>query len=310
MTIYGVGPGRLRPQRVGQRRRAVRARPRCAAGHLTPAEFLDLNAKVGSWKPPSQMVQEGCPFIPATCADPAQFDPWSSRNMRLSPDGGVTPAPRTTGDRQAIAAAYESGLVFHGRHRHPDHRLAALPRGPAGHAQLPPVLRHPPADAQPRRPGRQPGHLVHRRPAGGRLRPDAGGAGRDRRVDGQHPVEPVGRRGREQAGARGRPLLHHRGPADRRRAARVGRHPRRPAGRARARRSSRSTARRGPSPAGRSRAASSPATGSPSRPLSTAASTAPGYPVPPNASDWSRSSRPACATTASGTPASPDTSGG
>ncbi len=60
------------------------------------------------------MVQEGCPFVPAACANPAQFDPWSSRNMRLSPDGGVTPAPRTTGDRQAIAAAYESGLVFQG----------------------------------------------------------------------------------------------------------------------------------------------------------------------------------------------------
>jgi len=83
-------------------------------GHLSSAEFLDLNAKVGSWKPSSQMVQEGCPFVPTSCADPAQFDPWSSRNMRLSPDGGVTPAPRTTGDRQASAAAYESGLVFHG----------------------------------------------------------------------------------------------------------------------------------------------------------------------------------------------------
>jgi hypothetical protein len=83
-------------------------------GHLTAAEFLDLNAKVGGWKQASQMVQEGCPFVPANCADPAQFDPWSSRNMTLSSDGGVTPAPRTTGDRLAIGAAYESGLVFHG----------------------------------------------------------------------------------------------------------------------------------------------------------------------------------------------------
>ncbi|NUT33487.1 MAG: hypothetical protein HOV79_10465 [Hamadaea sp.] len=83
-------------------------------GHITPAEFLDLNAKVGTWKHPSQMVQEGCPFVPAACADPAQFDPWSSRNMLLSPDGGVTPAPRVTGSREAIAAAYRSGLVFQG----------------------------------------------------------------------------------------------------------------------------------------------------------------------------------------------------
>ena len=35
------------------------------------------------------MVQEGCPFISALCAIPAQFDPWSRRNMKLSPDGGV-----------------------------------------------------------------------------------------------------------------------------------------------------------------------------------------------------------------------------
>ena len=83
-------------------------------GHLTTAEFLDLNAKVGSWKHPSKMVQEGCPFTPAACADPAQFDPWSSRNMLLSPDGGVTPAARTAGSREAIAAAYDSGLVFVG----------------------------------------------------------------------------------------------------------------------------------------------------------------------------------------------------
>ncbi|GIG88680.1 DUF6351 family protein [Plantactinospora endophytica] len=84
------------------------------SGRITPAEFLDLNARVGSWKPQPEMVQEGCPFTPTACADPAQFDPWSARNMRLSPDGGVTPAPRTTGDRQAIRAAYESGIVFTG----------------------------------------------------------------------------------------------------------------------------------------------------------------------------------------------------
>jgi len=84
------------------------------AGHITPAEFLDLNARVGSWKPQSQMVQEGCPFTPAACADPTQFDPWSARNMRQSPDGGVTPAPRTTGDRAAIDAARSAGLVFRG----------------------------------------------------------------------------------------------------------------------------------------------------------------------------------------------------
>jgi hypothetical protein len=62
------------------------------------------------------MVQEGCPYFPApNCTDPANFDPWSARNMRLSPDGGLTPAPRTTGDRVAIAGAYRTGHVFTGR---------------------------------------------------------------------------------------------------------------------------------------------------------------------------------------------------
>jgi len=112
-TIYGVGPAgyaRSAWDNVGVQYGLTALRD----GHLTPAEFLDLNARVGSWKAARDMVTEGCPFVPAACADPAQFDPWSARNMRLSPDGGVTPAPRTTGDRQAIAASYRSGLVFTG----------------------------------------------------------------------------------------------------------------------------------------------------------------------------------------------------
>ena len=31
-------------------------------GHITPAEFLDLNARVGTWKEAEDMVQEGQPF--------------------------------------------------------------------------------------------------------------------------------------------------------------------------------------------------------------------------------------------------------
>jgi hypothetical protein len=81
---------------------------------ITPAEFLKLNATVGSWKNSKDMVQEGCPFIAALCSDPAQFDPWSRRNMRLSPDGGVTPAPRREGNMDAANAAYTSGIVFRG----------------------------------------------------------------------------------------------------------------------------------------------------------------------------------------------------
>jgi hypothetical protein len=77
---------------------------------ITPAEFLDLNAQVGSWKDSSEMVVEGFPFVGN---NPFDFDPWSSRNMNLSPGGG-TPAPRRSGDLDAIAAAYESGMRFDG----------------------------------------------------------------------------------------------------------------------------------------------------------------------------------------------------
>ena len=84
------------------------------SGNITPAEFLKLNATVGAWKEGKDMVQEGCPFISALCAIPAQFDPWSRRNMRLSPDGGVTPAARREGNMDAANAAYTSGIVFRG----------------------------------------------------------------------------------------------------------------------------------------------------------------------------------------------------
>ena len=83
-------------------------------GNISPAEFLKLNATVGTWKESSDMVQEGCPFFPPGCTNPGNWDPWSSRNMRLSPDGGATPAPRREGDMSAARAAYESGIVFRG----------------------------------------------------------------------------------------------------------------------------------------------------------------------------------------------------
>ena len=84
-------------------------------GAITPEQFLDLNANVGSWKPSHEMVQEGCPYIPAACASPANVDVWSARNMNLSPDGGVTPAARREGNREAGYAAYRSGMVFRGK---------------------------------------------------------------------------------------------------------------------------------------------------------------------------------------------------
>ena len=96
-------------------------------GHITPAEFLDLNARVGGWKESKDMVQEGCPFArPRAC--PAHR-PWSARNMH--PRGrrrDARAAAQGDLDRDASAPT-RSGLVFDGDDRHPDHRLAPLPRG-------------------------------------------------------------------------------------------------------------------------------------------------------------------------------------
>ena len=80
-------------------------------GTITPAEFLDMNAQVGSWKEAPDMVTEGFPFAGN---NPLDFDPWSARNMNLSPDGGITPAARKSGDIEAINAAYTSGMRFDG----------------------------------------------------------------------------------------------------------------------------------------------------------------------------------------------------
>ena len=110
-----------------------------AAGEITPEQFLEVNAEVGTWKETPDMVAEGVPFenqqvvIGRIAAQrgitPAEvlvglatgvipftelFDPWSSRNAHLSPDAGTTPAPRRDGDLAAIRGAYESGLVFRG----------------------------------------------------------------------------------------------------------------------------------------------------------------------------------------------------
>jgi uncharacterized tannase-like protein DUF6351 len=83
-------------------------------GSITPEQFLDLNANVGSWKASKDMVQEGCPFIAALCATQLP-DVWSARNMQLSADGGATPAQRREGNRDAQHAAYRSGMVFRGK---------------------------------------------------------------------------------------------------------------------------------------------------------------------------------------------------
>lgn len=89
-------------------------------GNITPAEFLDLNASVGSWKNESDMVQEGCPFISQLCDAldftqslyPEQIDPWSWRNINVG--SLAQPAPRKVADPGAIDSAFSSGMVNRG----------------------------------------------------------------------------------------------------------------------------------------------------------------------------------------------------
>jgi hypothetical protein len=74
-------------------------------------QFLDINARIGSWKRPHEMVQPGFPFVEEF--DPLNFDPWSIRNAnRGLNEFGV--APRKEADIGAIQAAFESGIIFLG----------------------------------------------------------------------------------------------------------------------------------------------------------------------------------------------------
>jgi hypothetical protein len=81
-------------------------------GAITKAEFLKLNATIGGWKKPKDMLVNTFPWT-GNPADP--YDPWDSTNMILSADGGITPAPRTEGDMVGIKRAIEAGHVFLGK---------------------------------------------------------------------------------------------------------------------------------------------------------------------------------------------------
>jgi len=76
-------------------------------GHITPQEFLRINACVGSWKEQHEFVT----WNPAA-------DPFDSANMNRTLDcrtNPSNPAPRRAGDVRAMHAAYTSGHVFTGR---------------------------------------------------------------------------------------------------------------------------------------------------------------------------------------------------
>jgi hypothetical protein len=84
------------------------------SGQISKSEFIALNAKVGGFIAPDDMVQEGFPF---GSQDPQDFDVWSARNGTASL--GLPVAPRTEADLGAVQEAYYRGLVFLGDIDHP-----------------------------------------------------------------------------------------------------------------------------------------------------------------------------------------------
>ena len=267
-------------------------------GNITPAEFLKLNATVGSWKETRDMVQEGCPFFPAPgCSNPATWDPWSRRNMRLSPDGGVTPAPRREGNMEAANAAYTSGIVFRGDIDIPiidwRHYLEARAR----HAQLAPVVRVAEADAQPRRrASNQVIWFTDARPARASDQTPLAFAVIDEWLANIARTPRHGVAGNKPAAAVDSCFATN-GSLHRTRATTPGTGILDSAPAGRARRRSRSSRPRGSSRAARSRAASSSARSSRWRRRSRTGRTHRGCRTPLRWRGWSRSSRPACATT-------------
>jgi hypothetical protein len=90
-------------------------------GHITMEQFLDINAKVGGWKSPREMVPESVLFSGEVDTGSlggilellSDLDPWSIRNANIERNpSGV--APRTEVDVEAVHSAYRSGHVFIG----------------------------------------------------------------------------------------------------------------------------------------------------------------------------------------------------
>ncbi|MFN3986478.1 MAG: DUF6351 family protein [Rhodocyclaceae bacterium] len=81
------------------------------AGRISPADFLDLNLRIGGWKPAADLRPETI-WQPFGRKLPLWFSLWSAHNMTRA-DGDL-PAARSRGDADAISAAWRSGQVFGG----------------------------------------------------------------------------------------------------------------------------------------------------------------------------------------------------
>jgi len=80
---------------------------------ITIAEFLDLNDKIGGWRPAVDMTRERFWKSGGAQSDLADLSVWSHHNMTATASSDL-PAPRSEGDIDAMTAAYRSGNVFLG----------------------------------------------------------------------------------------------------------------------------------------------------------------------------------------------------
>ncbi len=84
-------------------------------GHISMGTFLDINSKIGGWKPAAEMQPVRYWLYSGINSSIFDIAPWSQHNMKRGSDRGEQPAPRTLGNLDAIAAAYRSGNVFLGK---------------------------------------------------------------------------------------------------------------------------------------------------------------------------------------------------
>ncbi len=111
IDIFGVDPGSAKgyARRTWDNVGVQYGLAALVSGTLTADEFLALNASVGGYLPPDDMVPEGFPF---GSPNPNDLAGWSLRNTTASL--GLPIAPRTEGDLEAMHRAYYDGLVFLG----------------------------------------------------------------------------------------------------------------------------------------------------------------------------------------------------
>ena len=199
-------------------------------GNITPAEFLErerhasaAGRKRATWSRRPSRSRRHHRRCRRRDRDSTRGAPG---NMRLSSDGGATPAPRRAGDLDRDAHAYNRGLYFDGKIDIPlidwRHYLEEELDMHNSHQSFASRQRMLDRDGNA---SNQVIWFTDARPARA-VRPDARGVRGDRRVDGEHPREPEAGRGGQQAGAGDGPLLHDRRHGDRPRRGRLGRHPR------------------------------------------------------------------------------------